>query len=505
MEAGSGEERWTQLQELCESILSRRPLILASNRGPVEHRLTSDGRTEVRRGSGGVVTALSSLIQNHEFTWVASAMGEGDRRVAERGGGARIKSPLPGHRVYLRFVVTPRRVYHKYYNVFCNPLLWFLQHYMWNPPYNPNVDLSIYDAWHEGYVLVNEAFARAVVEEAQRSSEEPIVMIHDYHLYLTTGYVRESLPNSIIHHFNHIPWPTPRYWQLIPSQMRIKICASLCSADVVGFQTNDDVRNFLHACEEFLPDTEVDYVQRVVYWADRSTRVRAYPLSINVEEIRRIANSPRTLEYEAKLRPLCNEKTIVRVDRAEPTKNVVRGFKAFNVLLDKHPELRGRVTFLAFLVPSRTHIRQYQRYMDEIQQVIQGINTTFSEDGWQPVVPFFENNYTQAIAGMKLYDVFLVNSMVDGMNLVAKEGPVVNSKAGVLILSESSGAYKQLSEECLSISAADIEGTTEAMYQAIIMEPEERQRRAAALCRTIEQEDISHWLYRQMEDLQELV
>ena len=160
---------------------------------------------------------------------------------------------------------------------------------------------------------------------------------------------------------------------------------------------------------------------------------------------------------------------------------------------------------MAFLVPSRTHIRQYQRYMDEIQQVIQGINTTFSEDGWQPVVPFFENNYTQAIAGMKLYDVFLVNSMVDGMNLVAKEGPVVNSKAGVLILSESSGAYKQLSEECLSISAADIEGTTEAMYQAIIMEPEERQRRAAALCRTIEQEDISHWLYRQMEDLQELV
>ena len=111
--------------------------------------------------------------------------------------------------------------------------------------------------------------------------------------------------------------------------MRIKICASLCSADVVGFQTNDDVRNFLHACEEFLPDTEVDYVQRVVYWADRSTRVRAYPLSINVEEIRRIANSPRTLEYEAKLRPLCNEKTIVRVDRAEPTKNVVRGFKGF--------------------------------------------------------------------------------------------------------------------------------------------------------------------------------
>ena len=505
MEAGVAEARWTQLRELCESILSRRPLILASNRGPVEFRLTPDNRTEARRGTSGVVTALNYLVQSHEFTWVASAMGQGDRKVAEADPGVPIKSPLPGHRIHIRFVVTPRRVYHKFYSIFCNPLLWFLQHYMWNSPYNPNVDQTIHDAWRDGYMPVNQAFAHAVTEEARRNPQEPIVIIHDYHLYLTTGYVRKSLPNSVIYHFSHIPWPTPHYWQLLPYYIRKSICASLCSADLVAFQTPSDVHNFLNTCEEVLPDIEVDYTSKTVHWNGRLTRVRAHPISINVDEIRRIANSPRALEYDASLRSLCNDKTIVRIDRAEPNKNVVRGFKAYGVVLAQHPELRGQVTFLAFLVPSRTHIRQYQRYMIEIEQEINAINSTFGDDRWQPVIPFFENNYTQAIAAMKLYDVLLVNSMVDGMSLVAKEGAVVNTNAGVLILSESSGAHYQLREGALSVSPADIEGTHEAIYQALIMDPEERRWRADILCRTVEDQDISHWLYQQLEDIKELV
>ena len=199
------EARWAQLKELCDTVLRDRRLILASNRGPVEHQITPDGRTEARRGSGGVVTALSSLAQMVEFTWVASAIGEGDRKVSENGGGTRIRSRLPGHRIYLRFVVTPRRVYHKFYNVFCNPLLWFLQHYMWNSPYNPNLDANVHDAWSDGYMEVNKAFAQAVIEEAREDSVPPIVMIHDYHLYLAPQYIRNSLSDSIIHHFTHIP------------------------------------------------------------------------------------------------------------------------------------------------------------------------------------------------------------------------------------------------------------------------------------------------------------
>ena len=499
------EERWARLSDLCNTLLSDRRLILASNRGPVEHQITPDGRIEARRGSGGVVTALSSLAQMVEFTWIASAIGEGDRKVSEDSQGSRLRSPLPGHRIYLRFVATPRRVYHKSYNVICNPLLWFLQHYMWNSPYNPNVDANVHDAWENGYVEVNKAFAQAVIEEGRESPNPPIVMVHDYHLYLAPEYIREALPGSVIHHFTHIPWPAPRYWQLLPSHMLRSICRGLCAADIVGFQTRHDVRNFLDTCEECLPGSEIDYDHREVRCGDHRTLVRTYPISINVDEIRRIANSPRALDYERKLRTMCNENTIVRVDRAEPSKNVVRGFKAFRLLLSRHPEFRGRVKFLAFLVPSRTHIRQYQRYMEEILQVIGEINSNYGNDGWQPITTFIENNYTQAIAGMKLYDMMLVNSVIDGMNLVAKEGPVVNNRGGVLILSETTGAHKQLSPGALSVSPSDIEGTMQAMYQALTMSAEEREQRAATLAEIIQNEDIINWIYCQLEDLKDLI
>ncbi|HCL26551.1 MAG TPA: trehalose-6-phosphate synthase, partial [Dehalococcoidia bacterium] len=183
------------LNELYSAVFAKRPLILASNRGPVEHQMSNDGRPEARRGSGSVVTAFSSLAQTHEFTWVASAMGEGDRVVSNNGQAPHLKSPLPGHKINLRYVVTPRRVYHKYYNILCNPLLWFLQHYMWNPPYNPNVDAAVHDAWEGGYIPVNQAFANSVIEEARCAEQAPIVIGHDYHLYLMPELVRQEVPD----------------------------------------------------------------------------------------------------------------------------------------------------------------------------------------------------------------------------------------------------------------------------------------------------------------------
>ena len=163
------------------------------------------------------------------------------------------------------------------------------------------------------------------------------------------------------------------------------------------------------------------------------------------------------------------------------------------------------MNFLAFLVPSRTHIRQYQRYMNDIQEAIQEINSNFGTDAWTPVTPFVENNYTQAIAGMKLYDVMLVNSVFDGMNLVAKEGPVVNERGGVLILSETTGAYKQLAPGALSVAPSDIEGTMQAMYQAITMSTEEREQRAATLAQIVADEDITHWIYSQLSDISSVI
>jgi trehalose 6-phosphate synthase len=490
-----------ELTELCEAVFSQRPLILVSNRGPVEHQMTSDGRPEARRGSGSVVTAFNSLVQKFEFTWVASAMSEGDRVVSENGQGLHIKSPLPGHQINLRYVVTPRRVYHKYYNILCNPLLWFLQHYMWNPPYNPNVDAAVHDAWESGYIPVNEAFANAVIAEAQALEQAPIVIGHDYHLYLMPEFVRQGVPEAVIQHFVHIPWPTPQYWHMIPDYIIRRICESLCATDLLGFQTIGDVRCFLDTVEEFVPDVTVDRTSHTVARNGRTTSVKVYPISINVEEVRRIANSPRALGYENRLSADTGDVTIVRIDRAEPNKNIVRGFRAYELMLTRYPELKGRVKFLAFLVPSRTHIRQYQRYMDEIQQVIQQINNNHGTDDWQPIVPFIENNYTQAIAGMKLYDVLLVNTIIEGMNLVAKEGPVVNNRYGVLVLSHSSGVYHQLADGAISVSPTDIEGTMEALHQAITMSAKDRKDRAARMLNSVCREDINHWLYQQMHDI----
>ena len=497
----SSERRRADLISLCEEMFSRRPLILLSNRGPVEHRVSAEGELHARRGSGGVITALSSLTQYVDFTWIASAMGEGDRRVTESSRGTSIDSPISGQRERLRYVVTPRQVYHKYYNVFCNPLLWFLQHYMWYSPYTPDIGPTDHDAWANGYLPVNRAFADAAIEEARGYDAPPYVMVHDYHLYLVPLYIREALPEATINHFVHIPWPSPSYWLLLPSTMRTAIFRGLCHSDFLGFQSMQDARAFIDTCEAFIPEADIDHSNLTITLDGHTAHVRAYPISIDVEEVRRTANSRRCLNYERQLEELCTEKTIVRVDRLEPSKNIVRGFKAYNLLLRRHPELRGRVTFLAFLARSRTRVKQYQVYAEEVQQEVEAVNSTYGRDGWQPIHTFYDNNYAQVIAGMRLYDALLVNSVNDGMALVAKEGPVANTKGGAVILSEAAGAYEQLRDSVLPVGPTDIEATMQAMYEALTMSADEREERATGLLHAIESQDIIHWLKSQLEDM----
>ena len=505
MQQGSATDpRLQEFHQLCEALLERRPLIVASNRGPLEFRLTPEGRLQPRPGSGSVVTALSRLIQRYEFTWVANALGEGDRRAREQAAGEAIRSPLATQRVSVRYVTTPRRVYHKFYNIFCNPLLWFLQHYMWSPPYTPNVDGVVHDAWATGYRLVNEAFADAIVAEAEvKGADTPLVMLHDYHLYLTPGMVRARLPGAFIYHFIHIPWPASHFWQLLPVSIRSTICESLCATDLVGFQTEGDVHNFLDCCRRFLDDAQVDFAEKTVTLRGRQTRVRAFPTSIDVEEVQRIAASPRAVEYDRRLQPLRAEHTIVRVDRAEPSKNIVRGFRSYQIFLGQHPELHGKVKFLAFLVPARTHIKQYERYQSEIDNLVRTINAAHATPTWQPVQVFYENNYTQALAGMRLYDTLLVNPVADGMNLVAKEGPVVNTRNGVLIVSEGTGAYSQLREGALVVAPADLDGGARAFHQAVTMTEEERAERTAKLVEAVQREDALNWLLVQLREIGE--
>ena len=493
------------LKELCRQRLSSSRLILVSNRGPIEYHSAEDGMLEPHRGSGGVVTALSGISDFIEMEWIASAMGEGDREALRRANGSSFKSSEGAGNLYLQFVASPRSMYHKYYSVFCNPLLWFLQHYMWNSPRTPNIDRVTYDAWEKGYIPVNEAFAQAVVKSAKESRLKPIVLLNDYHLYLTPGYIRREMPELPIQHFIHIPWPSARYWQLLPDHMRQAIIRSLCSADIIGLQTLRDVNSFLNCCEALIQGAQVDYAERAVRLDGHVSRVRTYPISINVAGLRKLVSSPEVREYESKLRPLCGEKTIVRIDRAEPSKNIVRGFRAFDVLLGCYPELLGKVKFIAFLVPTRTHIRQYQRYIEEVKQLVKDMNDKYRTDDWYPIDYFYENNYYQALAGMRIYDVLLINAVIDGMNLVAKEGPIVNDRGGVLVLSETVGACEQLGENALTVSPADIEGTARALHKALTLPAEERERRARALKDSIAREDITAWLTHLLEDIASLV
>ena len=494
-----------RLARACHSALNGRRLFLVSNRGPVEYVVTRDSQVKAHRGSGGVVTALAALAQHVELTWIAAAMTEGDRRVAADPSLRRDSSALPPG-LAIRPLVIPEKVYHRYYNVFSNPLLWFLQHYMLDPAYSTLVvDQGARRAWERGYIAANRAFAEKLKEETAGPSLPPVVMVQDYQLYLVAGLARELGVNATFQHFVHIPWPAPDYWKFLPHDMREAICAGLAANDVVGFQTPDYARNFLSSCEEFLADATVSHADQTIRMDGHVCRVRSYPISIDVTEVRRIADSRAARRYRQELKRRRGDKTIVRVDRLEPSKNIVRGFEAYGSLLERRPELVGKVKFLAFLVPSRTRLAEYQRYRKAVLEAIERINGRFAQPDWQPIEVFYENNYAQAIAGMSLADVLLVNPIMDGMNLVAKEGPIVNERNGVLVLSEGAGVHHQLGEAALSVASGDVEGTADALYQALVMPEEERILRLRRLREAIEAEDLDWWILRQFEDLADIV
>lgn len=497
-------ERAARLRALGDRLFGEHRLIIASNRGPVEYSVESDGSLTGHRGSGGVVTALTAIGQYVPLTWISAAMTDGDLAAHRVSDGRSFLAPMLDHEIYLRLVSPPRQMYERHYNVFCNPLLWFIQHYMWNTPRMPNISRAVYDAWEHGYVGVNQMFADAIVEEALGLGDDKCyVMLHDYHLYLAPGQVRERLPGASIHHFTHIPWPDPRYWQLLPAFMRGDIHQKLCGADVVGFQTQRDVRNFLLCCEAFL-GADVDYRRNEVTFEGHKTHVAAYPISVDAAGLEEFVCSEEVAACTPKLAPHFGEQTIVRVDRAEPSKNILRGLRAYELLLQRHPDLRGRVRMLAFLVPSRSELAIYQTYTDEIFETVGAINDEWGDGDWLPIQMFYENNYAQAIAAMRDYDVLLVNPIIDGMNLVSKEGVLVNRRDGVLVLSETAGSFAQLKDGCLPVAPADVEGTVRALRAALDMPPDERKRRAEIMRHAVRKEDIIDWLERQLVDLASL-
>jgi trehalose 6-phosphate synthase len=308
----------------------------------------------------------------------------------------------------------------------------------------------------------------------------------------------------VLSHFTHIPWPPSSIWQTIAPPIREAIARGLLANNVVGFQTARYAHNFLRMVETFVPDATVDYDASIVKRRRFVTHVHSYPISIDPEATRRVAASRAALRRADQLIGGSREQVIVRVDRLEPSKNILRGFMAYEALLQRNARLRGRISFLAFLVPSRTGLREYGHYGREVQSVVDRINARYGRAGWRPVQLFYENDYAQALAGLSIADVVLVNPLVDGMNLVAKEAVVVSKRDAVLVLSETAGAFDQMADGALAVAPADVVGTADALATALAMPRAERARRLVNLRRGVEREDITWWLRRQFEDLAEL-
>jgi trehalose 6-phosphate synthase len=477
-----------------------RKLIVVSNRGPVTYSRDDSGERVARRGGGGLVTALRGLVAHHDVTWVASAMSDEDRAVVDEAEGGAFEETIEnGATLRLRLVPHDEVAYDWFYNVVSNPMLWFLQHYLWELAYTPSVDVALENAWEEGYVRVNEGFADAVVEELELEPDAA-VFFHDYHLYLAPRFVRERLPDALLAQFVHIPWAQPDYWHVLPDAMRRAIHDGLLANDLVGFHANRWRVNFLRAARD-LAGATCDFVESHASYRGRRSRVVAHPISLDADEFAALAQTEQVLEQEAALVERRPERLILRVDRTDPSKNIVRGFRAFELFLEAHPEWQGRVAMLALLDPSRQDIPEYSEYLAAIQREARRVNDRFQQEGWMPVEIVIEDNFLGAVAAYKQFDVLFVNPIFDGLNLVSKEAPLVNERDGVLILSENAGAHEEIGQWALSVNPFDVAGQADALQRALTMPASERRARLDAVREYVREHDVAAWIESQLADL----
>jgi trehalose 6-phosphate synthase len=476
--------------------MSDSSLVLVSNRGPVT--FGPDG--EIKRGTGGLVTALIGLASHRDVTWIASAMSDEDVAAAERAGGRPFPVSAPeGGEYRVKLVASDPEAYDRFYNIMANPMLWFIQHYLWDLSNAPDIRRNETEAFEFGYNAVNEDLARAVLEEIE-GIERPVVMVNDYHLYTLPGLVRGARPDAFLHHFVHIPWSQSDSWRVLPTMIRSEIYSGILSNDIIGFHTRSYRRNFLQCCEDIM-GLEVDHEQGVVHCEDREVWVRAYPLPIDASAIQEVARRDRVRDFEDELLRRRRDHLILRVDRADLSKNVLRGFSAFDTFLEQHPEFRERVTFIAQLMPSRTDVPEYAEYLERIEAVVAVVNHRHGSPDWMPIQLKLRDDLEEAVAAYKHYDVLMVNAMFDGMNLVAKEGPMVNERAGVSILSENTGAHEELGEFALSVNPFDIQELADSIHAALTMPSEERRWRHEGLKSIVTARNPGDWVDEQLTDI----
>ncbi|GGW14735.1 trehalose-6-phosphate synthase [Streptomyces capoamus] len=462
-------------------------MLVASNRGPVSYQLGEDGVLHARRGGGGLVSGLSAIGSDAGSVWVCAALGDGDRAAVRRAdGGLLPEGDTGGQRV--RMLDVDATVHAEAYNGIANSVLWFVHHMLYQTPLEPVFDAEFRRQW-ASYEAYNRAFAEALAEEA---AEGAAVLIQDYHLALAPRMLRQLRPDLRIGHFSHTPWAPPDYFRLLPDDIAAELLGGILGADRAAFLTRRWADAFTDCCHAVLGPG-----------IPSGTEIGVHGLGADADFLRRRAHEPDVDERMAALRAEIgpDRKTIVRVDRTELSKNIVRGLLAYEQLLADRPEWREKVVHVAFAYPSRQDLAVYREYTAEVQRVAAEINERYGTPGWTPVVLHVKDDFARSLAAYRLADVALVNPIRDGMNLVAKEVPVVSDQGCALVLSREAGAYEELGEDAFVVNPYDIAGTARALHEALTLPAAERAERSKRLAAAATALPPARWFLDQLNAL----
>ncbi|MGW1761203.1 alpha,alpha-trehalose-phosphate synthase (UDP-forming) [Streptomyces mirabilis] len=452
-------------------------ILVASNRGPVTYEVQEDGSLRAKRGGGGLVSGLSAIGPDAGALWVCSALGDGDREAVRRGVAE------DG----VRMLDIDADVHADAYNGIANSVLWFVHHMLYQTPLEPVFDAEFRRQW-ASYEAYNRAFAEALAAEAAPGA---VVIVQDYHLTLVPGMLRELRPDLRIGHFSHTPWAPVDYFRMLPDDIAEQVLRGMLGADRLGFLTQRWADAFTACCDALVGGLG-------------DTRIGVHGLGADADFLRRRSHEADVADRMAALREQIGEgrRTIVRVDRTELSKNIVRGLLAYRQLLADHPEWRERVVHVAFAYPSRQDLAVYRDYTAEVQRVATEINDLYGTPGWTPVVLHVKDDFARSLAAYRLADVALVNPIRDGMNLVAKEVPVVSDEGCVLVLSREAGAYEELGEDAVVVNPYDVVGTARALDAALTMPVGERAERTKRLAAAGTALPPAQWFLEQLRELE---
>jgi len=478
-------------------------VLIASNRGPVSFSRGDDGRLVAKRGGGGVVSGLSAVADAAEMLWVCAALSDADRAAARAAPGGVLDPEQAGSGAVVQMLDIPPAVFHRAYNAVANSTLWFVHHMLYDTPNRPSFGPGFRREW-EAFRAYNDTFAAALAEAAARSAATGTAagtaraVIQDYHLCLAPQLLAARAPGTRIAHFSHTPWAPPDYYRMLPGSIGREVLAGILGADHAGFLCRRWANAFVDCCEAFL-EAKIDPGREQVSYGGHVTTIGVHPLGVDADQLRaRAAERDVLSRMESLADATAGLKVIVRVDRTELSKNIVRGLEAFRELLRTRPEWRGKVVHVAFAYPSRHDLPEYREYTAAVQRLARQIEDEFAEPGWDPLILEVNDDYARSLAACRLADVLLINPIRDGMNLVAKEGPILSDRSCALVLSTEAGAAAELGEHAFLVNPFDVSQTAHALHQALAMSDEERAGRSSALAAAAGAMPPTRWFAEQL-------